>query len=210
MNKNIVLRLAQESEATEINDFYKLYFINVEPIQVAHKERFGLYDELKFYDDAIKKESVLVAVDSENEKIVGCLVAQKLNSCGTSNLPETGDIKANDILKLITYIDEKSKIFEKFEVQSYLQIFTVCVHPDNKLQGIATKLFEACFALAKSQNFDLISVDCSSHFTTKIAEKLEMLLISSVTYDEYNKHLGKQLFTPVSPHTDIKTFAKLL
>ena len=208
--KNVMIRLAEESEATEINDLYKLHFINVEPMQGAYIDRFDGFDEIEFYVDAIKKETVLVAVDNENEKLAGALVAKKLNSTGTSSCTVTGNIKLDDLINFITYIDEKSKIFEKFKAESCLQIFTVCVHPDYKKQGIATKLFEACFSLGKSQHFDLISVDCTSNFTTKIAEKLKMLLISSVTYDEYNRHLGKRLFTPVTPHTDIKTFAKLL
>jgi arylalkylamine N-acetyltransferase len=107
-------------------------------------------------------------------------------------------------------IDEKSDILVKFHPKTCLQIFIVCVHPDYKRQNIATNLLEASFDLAKSIGFDLISVDCTSKFTSNIAEKLSMDLVSTVTYDEYNNYLGKRLFSPLPPHTDIKTFVKAL
>lgn len=53
-----------------------------------------------------------------------------------------------------------------------------------------------------------MSVDCTSIYSIKIAERLEMEYVSEVTYDEYHTFLGKEIFKPDPKNTVIKTFIK--
>lgn len=84
----------------------------------------------------------------------------------------------------------------------------VAVHSDYQNQGIAKRLFESCFQLAKQRNLKVVCADCTNFYTSKIAEKIGMQLVSTVTFDEYNKYLGTNLFASCPPHTAIKTFVK--
>lgn len=84
----------------------------------------------------------------------------------------------------------------------------VAVHSDYKNQGIAKKLFESCFQLAQQRNLKVVCVDCTNFYTSKIAQKIGMELVSTVTFDEYNKHLGTHLFASRPPHNAIRTFVK--
>jgi ribosomal protein S18 acetylase RimI-like enzyme len=207
------IRLAKESEATDVLNFNNSFFINVEPIQVAHSEQCEASDDDSFFLDSAKQKLTLLVFD-EVQKLVGFLIAKVLTHDSSKQLRESalssGDIVDADTLNFLAFIEDKSDILTKFHLDKCLQIFMISVHPDYCNQSIATKLFEASFTMAKLRSFDLISVDCTSKFTSNIAEKLSMDLISTVTYDEYNKHLGKQLFTPLPPHTDIRTFVKAL
>jgi ribosomal protein S18 acetylase RimI-like enzyme len=207
------IRLARESEAIDVLNFHNSFFINVEPMQVAHPKQYEASDDVSFYLDSVKQKLTLLVFD-EFQKLVGFLMA-KVSTLGDSeNLRESakslGDCFDADILNFLAFIEDKSDILTKFHLDECLQIFMISVHPDYRNQSIATKLFEAAFTMAKLRSFDLISVDCTSKFTSNIAEKLSMDLISTVTYDEYNNHLGRQLFTLLPPHTDIRTFVKAL
>ena len=75
-------------------------------------------------------------------------------------------------------------------------------------QGIARRLFERSLDLAKEKGFTLVAVDCTSLYTIKIAQKLKMKCISSITFDEYNEMIGERMFIAQEPHTIIKTFIK--
>ena len=84
----------------------------------------------------------------------------------------------------------------------------VAVHSKYQNQGIAKKLFEFSFELAKERNLKVVFADCTNIYTSKIAEKIGMEVVSNVTFDEYNKYLGTNLFASRPPHNAIRTFVK--
>lgn len=207
------IKAAKENDATEVYNFKKVHFDTSEPVRLSHVGKVHGHRDIKHLLGNVKSENVLMAIEISSNNLVGISICESVDTkvgeferAGNEN----EDSGFRDLIKFFNYVEEKSNICEKFQIQEFYHIFTISVHPDYRGQGIATKLFEASFDLAKSKNFKLITVECSSVYTAKIAQKMKMECISTVTYEEVNNHLGKKLFVPRSPHNDVKTFAKKL
>lgn len=211
---DILVQIANESNAEEIFHFKSIFFDEVNPVESSYPKRGIAGRTIQSVLEAISFQTVLMAVKKGTNKLVGILIAGPIDLRYGQILKalanEPSDEKAADVYSLLVYIEEKANLFERFCVKECLQIQVVSVHPDHLRQMIATKLFHAIFDVAKVKNYNLISVDSSSVYIEKIAEKFEMNCISSVSYQEYNDHLGKALFVPTEPHTEIKVFAKRL
>lgn len=212
-NSKISIRFAEDRDVSRIVNFINQFFHNNEPLELFHPDRLEDSTDNDFYQEQVNKKLILLAVD-ESENLVGVMIGKVLTPNESkkyrNEASKHGENMDADILNFLAFISDKSDVLRKFKLNDCFQIFIVAVHSEFRGHGIATKLLEASLSLAKSRNFKLISVDCTNHFTAKICEKLQLILVSTVTYDEYNNHLGKQLFTPQPPHTTIKTFAKLL
>lgn len=204
------MKIAQLSNLEEINNFLTNHFINNEPTQAAHvskAEKLGPVTSDDFRD-AIESQTSLMAF--YGDKLVGVLIAEKIKShFGDFVFPDEDTSKGRDIMDLLTFVEKKADIADRFKLTKCLNIFILSVHQDHVRQGIAGKLFEFCFANGKAKGFEAISVDCTSYFTSRLAEKFEMSCVSTVTYEQYSKHVGKILFVPIEPHTKIQTYLKV-
>jgi GNAT superfamily N-acetyltransferase len=155
----------------------------------------------------------VIAVDDENGKIVGVLIAGPIKHTDADEMIENAKIsskKWGDIQRLLAYIEKKADVLGKFNLDVALHCQVLSVHKDYRGNRIGQKLFDFCFENAKKLGFKLMSVDCTSVFSIHVAEKLNMEYISTVTYDEYNQTLGEKLFIPIAPNFEIKTFIRHL
>lgn len=211
MNK-INIRLATASDAAEVNSFGHSTFYKSNPLKDAYvgTPNDNVFDLMEIDS----KGYVLMAIDEATKKLVGVLFAEPTNSCSLESLKSliatVDSVMDADIMSFILYAETKANIFERLNIEKSFHIQIATVHPDHREQGIARKLFEACFELAKSKGFEVISVDCISFFTTKIAENLEMECISTVTFDEFNNHVGRRVFVTDPPHNECKSYVKRL
>lgn len=211
---NVLVQIADETNANEIFHFKSVFYDEINPIEAAYPKRGIAGRSVAAVLEAISFKTVLIATEKETNKLVGILIAAPIDLRYGEILKrlanEPDDEKAFDVYSLLVHVEEKANLFERFCVKECLQIQVVCVHPDHRRQSIATKLFHAIFDVAISLGYKLISVDCSSVYAEKIAENLEMNCIASVTYKEYNEQLGRDLFKPIEPHLGIKVYAKRL
>lgn len=102
----------------------------------------------------------------------------------------------------------KSDICVRFNVPEALHIHGVTVDKKYRGRALGEKLFNECFIVAKDRHYQIVSTDCTSVYSICIAEKLNMELVSTVTYDEYHEKIGMKVFNPIPPHTEIKSFIK--
>lgn len=209
----IKIRIAYENDATRISDFVCLHFNDCEPIQVFHVRKGEEMDPppMELLLECIESETLLMAFDGD--QLVGVLIAGEINSDVSDKdleFAETFGPKGADVFELLSYVGEKADLCNRLKVPRSLHIHIVSVHSNRLREGIASKLFEFCIEKGRSRNFPVISVDCTSFFTTKIAEKFGMSCLSTVTYDEYNKRIGKQLFVASKPHSEIRTFTMFI
>lgn len=212
----ILIRCAEQSDAADIYEFKTIYFDKANPIELAYPIEGRAETNIQRIIDAITHGVVLMAIEKETSKLVGFLAAAPIDS---SYIQKTKDLlsaesfnnqKLKDIYNFFVYVEEKADLFGKFDVDVCFQIQLASVHPDHQGQKIATKLFQSILNVASLKKYKLISVDCSSAYTSKISENFGMDCIASVSYQEYNDHVGKVLFKPVEPHTEIKVYAKRL
>lgn len=209
---DVQIKIADESQFDEISDFICLHFNGHEPIQQFYYRPDLPMDPppVDLVKESIESQTLFLAYIGD--KLVGVLIASEINSeIGDKDLEyaEVFGTKGVDVFEFLAYIGEKANICERLKVARSLHIHMISVHLDYLKQGIAKMLFESCVNSGREKNFPAVSVDATNFYTARIAEKFQMKCLSTVTYDEYNKHTGKNIFIPQQPHSEIKTFAKI-
>jgi arylalkylamine N-acetyltransferase len=211
--ENFSIRTAVESDASEVLDFLNQFFHNCDPLELSHPESGHKSTNVDFLLKSIRNESLLLAIETCTSTMAGILIAAPVDAKEAEKLKQIAaesEPKRADIYNILSYVEHKADYCRRFDVNRSLHIHIVCVHPIYRGQQIATRLFKTCLEQTRRKNFKLISVDCTSVYSARIAEALGMHCISSVTYQEYNNYLGKCLFIPSQPHMEIKSFAMRL
>lgn len=210
---DIKFKAAERSDLSVIREFVDENFHDKEPIEQSHIDKTDkMKPDENFLLDCIDCETSLMAFDGD--KLIAILLAGKIQPDEAErNLECAKHIKsrkAADILKFLSFIDAKADYCNRLKVSYCLHVHIIAVHPHYHRQGIAKKLFELCIENGRRKNFPAITMDCTNFFTSKIAEKFDFAHVSTVTYDEYNQRVGEKLFISSEPHTDIKSYAKVL
>jgi GNAT superfamily N-acetyltransferase len=208
---DITIKIAEEDDTSAISDFICKHFNDYEPIQVFHVRKDEEMDPPPpdLVRECLETQTTLLAY--QKDKLVGVLIAGEINSdIAEKDIEYAGDYgpKGTDVFAFLSYIGEKADICNRLKIPRCLHVHILSVHLDHLGQGVAKKLFAACYENGRKKNFPAYSVDCTSFYTAKIAEKFGMSCLSEVTYDEYNKKIGETLFIPSEPHTSIKTFVR--
>lgn len=156
--------------------------------------------------------NIIFAVDSSNSQIAGLASFGKITKNYSRETWDESETTTNrkwrDILKFMYHIESKSNVCERFGVSEALHLHGVTVDKTYRGRSIGKLLFLECFNIAKSRNYQLVSADCTSVYSIHIAQSVGMELVSTVTYDEYHDKIGDKIFSPIQPHTEIKTFVK--
>lgn len=210
---DIEIRIADESHAGEIGDFICQHFNDYEPILMSHVRTDEKMDPppVAMVKDCIEAQTMLLAY--KGEKLVGVMISGPIsNDASDKDLEYARSLgtKGADVFEFLSYIGEKTDVCGTLKVSQSLHIHMLSTHLDHLRQGIGMKLFEYCLMNGKARNYPALSVDCTSFYTAKIAEKFGFKCISKTSYDDYNKHKGKILFVPIAPHLEIQTYAKIL
>lgn len=211
----ILIRVVKEEEQDLVMDLLREAYYREEPLTVSHPTPGYTKDDEEFtVITNFKHGTCLVAVDEENGKIAGALAAGPVDHDSADELIEaaktTATEKWRDISLFLAFIEKKADMFGRFDIPNAIHIQALGVHRDYRGQRIGERLFKFCFENARKLNYPLVSADCTSIYSMKIAERCGMEHVSSVTYDEYNKSIGRELFKPVEPNLVIKTFVKHL
>lgn len=208
------IKFATDSDFDKIFVFLDENFHNcAEPIQHSHINKHErLHPHKEFLKECIDCGTSFTAFIGDI--LVGVLIAgtiQNQEHERNADIAKTCENKKSaDVLKFLSYIDEKANYCNRLQIPEALHMHIVSVHKDYLGRGIAKKLLKYCIENAKQLKFRAVTVDCTNYYTAKIATKLDFKLISIVTYDEYNQHIGESLFIPIPPHTDIKSYALML
>jgi GNAT superfamily N-acetyltransferase len=217
MSDDIIIRIADEADLSEIVSFIELHFVNAEPSLTAYQledENNQLAssdeDDDKFMRECILNETSFVAHDMKNHQLVGVCIAGKIGpneheeSLKIANV--VNDRKFADILKFLAFIEERADVCNRLCVPESLHLHMISVHEDYYGRGIAGKLFKAYYENAINKKYLALSIDCTSFYTSRIAERYNMELLSTVTYDEYNEFVGTKVFVPKEPHTVVRSY----
>lgn len=211
---DVKIRAANDCEVQTVENFLSKHFDGREPLAMSHVNRD---EEIEppvgnFIEECVHSETVFLA--HSNEILVGVLIAGEINL-------EVGDpivkdfnfdaiSKDSDIQRMLQVIIDKADVCNRLKVPRSLHIHIVSVHQEYQRRGISKKLFIAGEETAKAKNFPVVSVDCTSFYSARIAESFGWHCISTVTYEEFNELVGRIVFRPTEPHLDIKSFAKIL
>lgn len=210
---NVTIKKAVESDLQKIVDFMDSHFVNSEPSISSHVKKDEKLDDIppNLEMEALRTETLLLAYIGE--ELVGLLIAteetnEQHETKNEKSLAEKS--KGEDIGDLLVYISKYVDQCNKLNVPRCLEVKIISTHSDHLRKGIAKKLFEAILETAKVKKFPAITVHCTSYYTAKIAQSFGMQCIAVLSYDDYNKKIGKVLFVPTEPHTEIRAYAMLL
>lgn len=202
------------SEVHSICDFLSNHFNHCNPLQQAYiyPESDGIDEISNLISKAVAENLVLMAYETVTNTLVGVLIGLSIKSKPEACVEAANDSTTNqgfiDIENILNYICAKANVCERFNVEECFKIEIVAVHQRYRKQKIAKALFKSAIDLATSRKFKLVCSDCVSVYASIIAESFGMECVSTVSYDEYNDHIGKCLFVPITPHMEIKTFIK--
>jgi GNAT superfamily N-acetyltransferase len=209
---DVKILFAEDRDIPVVRDFISVHFDGKEPAQTFHvrpEEAMTPFPE-SILKDCVDNKTLLIAY--KGDKPVGVLVAFRGNAgdCEKkkSVISNIGQ-KTREIFDFYGYIIKKLDIFKRLKVSHCLHVSMLSVHSDHHSEGIGRKLFKFIDEIAKDRKYPAMDADCTSVYSARIAEELGMECLSVVTYDEYNEVVGKKLFAPFGPHTEVKSYVKL-
>lgn len=212
---DILIRVANVDDQENVLNFIRLYYYPEEPLTIGSEPKLQSVEDELFSVSVLPYGASVIAVNKrENNQIVGALLAGPIGPEEADELFEEAehckDKKWSEILKLLGHLERSANVYERYNVQKALHIHVMGVDPKMRGKSIGAKLMRKCIEIGKNLDYPLITVDCTSIYSIKIAEKLQMECINTLAYTDYTDIDGTQLFRPPHPHTDMKTFAKRL
>jgi GNAT superfamily N-acetyltransferase len=212
MAKSISIRVATKSDYDDVIGLLREYYYKEEPITISHPEPGHTKDDEAFTMGFFDTESILIATDDETGTVVGALNAGPIMPGDADLMVEEAKTattkKWREIMLLLAYLEKKADVLQRLQIPKALHIHALGVHREFRGQRIGEKLFNFCFDNAKRLHYPMVTTDCTSIYSIALAERCGMERISSVTYDEYNKSIGEDLYQPKAPNFEIITFVK--
>lgn len=213
MNSKIQFRTASDSEHDEVLQFLRENFFTEEAINNAYPLKDERLEE-EFILSLLPLGNIIFAIDSTSNQIAGLAsfgaITKHYAQESWDESETTTNQKWRDILKFMSHIEKKASVCERFGVTEALHMHGVTVDKRYRGRAIGKMLFNECFKVAKSRNYQLVSADCTSVHSIHIADAVGMSCISEVTYDEYHEKIGKTIFYPTPPNTVIKTYVMII
>nr|QEO33344.1 arylalkylamine-N-acetyltransferase [Platymeris biguttatus] len=206
-----------ERDTNDAIMFLRKFFFHDEPLNVC----VGLLDEpgstcqeLEDYCSiSIPDGLSLKAVSPTDEIIAVCIngsltrennkvdaMIEEVNSCKNQ--------KFKKILNLITSVNIQSDIFGQFpKINSMAEVRVLSVDDAYRGKGIAKACIERTRVLAKEKGYDLLKLDCTSHYSALAVSSLGgYSCVYTLNYSDHVDEDGKPVFVPELPHSCVKTF----
>ncbi|XP_008205729.1 uncharacterized protein LOC103316019 [Nasonia vitripennis] len=167
-------------------------------------------------DKSIREGMSLIAEDLVNgDCIVGAAVnvdSRPFDNEKNAKLAETccERREARDLIEFSIFCSRQADLWNVYCIDSVFECAYLAVHPEHQGRGIARKLVEESWILARDMAYRLFRIDCSSRYTANIAESFGWKCIYSIPYRRYFND-GRFIFTCVEePHTEFRVFVDRL
>lgn len=213
---DVQYRKATVDDLDAVADIVGAQFFLDEPMTTDNIQRFKPSEAREFSMPYILHGTSVVAIDPlQNDKIVGVTLTEPTGPHTATKLAEEAKLweskwkKGSDALKLYSYLEERANIYERYNVKKALHLDVVVVDRSMRGKSITDGMAEKCFEFAKSSGYSLITADCTSAYSQRVAEK-RMQCILELPYTDYKDSSGRQIFNPPPPHTHIKKYVKIL
>lgn len=214
IDKQIVYRIAESTDKDNILRFIREHYYPEEPITIGREPLQQSAEDEEFSLSTIEHGTTIVATDTDTNSIVGVLLSSPIVPGDADEMIEEAahcsSKKWSEILLLLAHLEHKANVCERYKVSRALHMHVMGVNKHLRGHSIGVKLMQKCMEQGKKLGYPIASVDCTSVYSIRIAEKLNMVCISEVAYADYTNDAGEQIFRPPAPHTHIKTFINLL
>lgn len=127
-----------------------------------------------------------------------------------SDIEKLGDGKWSSQLRLLYEVERSANTLEFLKQKRSAHIHTLAVHKDYRGRGLAAQLISKSIESFQNQGFPLLTIDCTSFYSSKVCEKLGMTLMNEYPYSRFCDIFGNQIIKPPKIHDAIRTYAKLI
>lgn len=211
--ENFTIEALKVSDAEEIRKFKNLYYHGHDPVERALPEAKFETSNNHLIIKAIETGFALKLIENESGKLAGFVLGMPTD-CTTERVEQfikaaenSGDYNTANILHVVNAAIKKADINGRYPKDwKKIIVRSLSVHPEYRGKKLGQKLLAAGIKEARKQGSDLITAVCSSLFSSKIAANLEMDNISTLTYQEFHNSVGRQVFTPIEPHSELRTY----
>jgi predicted GNAT family acetyltransferase len=156
---------------------------------------------------AIKEQLSLVAKERKSGDVIGFSICEDL----ITDIPNFANIDSRFkiIFDLLSKLDEW--YLKNYPVKSgaILHLFMTGVDEQHRGKGIAKKLMEETFKVAKNNNYTSIIAECTGVITQHICAKYGFKQLQEIEYKTY-VHKGELVFKDIQDHPICKLMIKTL
>ncbi|XP_067642423.1 arylalkylamine N-acetyltransferase-like 2 [Eurosta solidaginis] len=214
-----VIKLADQKE---VLNFLRKHYYPEEPLTIGREPKTQDAEDEKFQMSQILHGTCLMAVqtvvacndNASDERIVGVLLSGPKSNGEAEDLFEEaerlGSTKWGTILRVLAYAERETNVFKRYNISKALHIHCLAVDVAARGCSVGLRLIEQLMNIGRQLEYLLMTLDCTSYYSAKLCERLEMECINVIKYDEYLDCNGKPIYTPPAPHESLKTFATRL
>lgn len=160
--------------------------------------------------EQIKDGMTIIAVNPQNS-IVGAAV--NVGSCPWDSKKTVQYARccedegpSRDLIEFFAYVSRVPNIWNRYCVLKVFECSILAVDPEYRGIGLARKLVEESWYLARDCNYRLFRIDCTSRYTAKIAEGFGWKKVCTIPYCRYVKN-GESVFKYIEePHTAVDVY----
>lgn len=207
-----ITRLKNE-DCEKAIEFLRRFFFRDEPLNVEQnllETDEATCDELEDFSIKSIHEGVSLMATSTAGEIVGIC----LNGVLSRDDPEEEDFQCPNkkfakILKLLDFVDKEANVFGQFpDVEKILSLKILSVDGSWRGQGIAKALIDKSRDLCREQGYNLMRVDCTSHYSARAVARLGFECVYTLQYADYHDENGCPVFVPEPPHSEVKIYVQ--
>ncbi|XP_060870316.1 arylalkylamine N-acetyltransferase 1-like [Metopolophium dirhodum] len=199
-----------------IQNSLRQYFFHDEPLCVSLElieERESLIEFENFCTDLIKYGVSFMAISVDTGEMMGAALNSTV--CRSNEIKQYGDenksSKYNDIMVILDKAGRETDVFGQYpNIDRMMELKIITVNEEYRGLGICKALINKSKELALELGYQMMYVECSSHFTAKAVERFGFQCIYSLSYSDYVNKQGEVVFKTQPPHTIFKIYVLLL
>ncbi|XP_061393497.1 arylalkylamine N-acetyltransferase-like 2 [Musca vetustissima] len=186
---DIRICVAQPEDEPRVLDFLRIHYYLEEPLTVGREPKQQDRADEIFNISNIVHGTSLMAIHTETNSIVGVVLTGPKDPGEADHLLEEaaveGSTKWGITLKFLAMVERDANVFQRYGVDKALHIQVLAV--DGKMRGknIGGRLITELVEGGKQWGYEVVSADCTSHFSARLLERQGWECINTVYYKDY-------------------------
>lgn len=195
--KNIIYRKAVPSDRDKILSFIREHFYPEEPVNIGREPLQQTLEDEEFSLSTIEHGTSILAIDYDTKNIAGAMLSSPMVPGDAEKIIEEAtrcsNKKWSDILLLLAHLEQKANVCERYNVKRALLMNVLSVDKHMRGHSIGVNMMHKCMELGKQMSYAVARIDCTSAYSIRIAEKLNMECVSEMAYADYRDDMGEQI-----------------
>ncbi|ALC48905.1 CG15766 [Drosophila busckii] len=209
---DIELRVATAEDSKRMMEFLHEHYYQEEPLTIGCEPKQPDAADESFLLSNIPHGTCLLAL--QGDRIMGAVVAGPKDKEEAQLLDEEAaqhaGTKWGRIVGFLALVEREANVFERYGVDKAVHAHALGVDTTMRGRALGARLITALAARGKELGYPLLTLDCTSVYSSRLSRRLGCDLINSKLYSDYKDVSGVQLICPPAPHDRVETYALLL